>query len=135
MARVTASLNSVVVTITLLLASVIVLEGVVTPTRAEIWCVARPGLSDMVLSRLVHELCMEGEAASEDLVHDCGPIVPGDRCYLPNTPYAHASYVINASWQRLNSRGRHVPCDFAGRAMLTTHNPSTSPACQYKGLP
>ncbi|KAH6555844.1 hypothetical protein KP509_1Z223700 [Ceratopteris richardii] len=133
MAPVTARLNSMVVAAMLILASMVLLQGIVM--QVLIWCVAKPGVSDEVLSRLVHALCMEGEADSQDLVSDCGPIVPGYRCYLPNTPYAHASYVINASWQRRNSRGERLPCDFEGRAMLTTHNPSTSPACQYKGLP
>ncbi|MCO5557058.1 hypothetical protein L7F22_010614 [Adiantum nelumboides] len=95
--------------------------------NAERWCVARPGLSEATLDNIVlEEFCNEGAAASEDVMHDCGPIVQDTgACFQPNTRYQHASYVINASWNRRVSRGQNLACDFTGLAMLVTQDPST----------
>ncbi|KAI5075282.1 hypothetical protein GOP47_0009358 [Adiantum capillus-veneris] len=104
---------------------------------AERWCVARKGQTAEALTEIVvKELCQEGAATSENILHDCGPIVPpAGTCFQPNTPFAHASYVINSSWQRRNSRGENVPCDFNGHAALVFKDPSTSAHCRYPSLP
>ncbi|KAI5075280.1 hypothetical protein GOP47_0009356 [Adiantum capillus-veneris] len=105
-------------------------------STAERWCVARKGQTAQALTEIVlTQLCQEGAASSQNILHDCGPIVQGGPCFQPNTPFAHASYVINSSWQRRNSRGENVPCDFNGRATLVFKDPSTSARCRYPSLP
>ncbi|CAM0871042.1 unnamed protein product [Alopecurus aequalis] len=84
------------------------------------WCVANPTATDTVLLAGLNWACGQGGV-------DCRPINNGGSCFLPNTVHDHASYAFNAFYQK-NPAPRS--CDFAGGAILTSTDPSTS-TCKY----
>ncbi|KAL6610712.1 hypothetical protein ACP70R_040681 [Stipagrostis hirtigluma subsp. patula] len=86
------------------------------------WCVASPGASPAALQVALDYACGQGGA-------DCSAIQPGARCSIPDTVRDHASYAFNSYYQK---NPVQTSCDFAGTAVLTSTNPSTS-TCQYPG--
>ncbi|TVU43898.1 hypothetical protein EJB05_03318 [Eragrostis curvula] len=85
------------------------------------WCVAKTGLSDMVMQNGIDYACGIGGA-------DCSAIQPMGSCYNPNTVQAHASYAFNSYFQRNPSP---ASCDFGGAGMLVNVNPSSG-TCMYQ---
>jgi hypothetical protein len=78
------------------------------------WCIAKTGLTDMVLQNGIDFACGVGGA-------DCTAIQPMGSCYNPNTVQAHASYAFNSYFQR---NPAPASCDFGGAGMLVNVNPS-----------
>ncbi|KAI5067098.1 hypothetical protein GOP47_0017626 [Adiantum capillus-veneris] len=85
------------------------------------WCIASPAASNESLEAGLNFACGEGNA-------DCGPIQPGNVCYLPNTYRSHASWAYNSYYQR--SGDNNAACDFGGSAMITATDPSYG-SCIY----
>jgi hypothetical protein len=86
-----------------------------TPTvGGQTWCIAKTGLTDMVLQNGINFACGIGGA-------DCSAIQPMGTCYNPNTVQAHASYAFNSYFQR---NPAPASCDFGGAGMLVNVNPS-----------
>ncbi|KAH7387707.1 hypothetical protein KP509_16G037400 [Ceratopteris richardii] len=85
------------------------------------WCVASPAASNESLEAGLNYACGEGNA-------DCGPIQPGNPCFLPDSYFSHASYAYNSYYQR--SGDNSAACNFGGSAMITTKDPSYG-ACIY----
>lgn len=78
------------------------------------FCVAKTGLTDLVLQNGIDYACGIGGA-------DCSAIQPMGSCYNPNTVQAHASYAFNSYFQRNPSP---ASCDFGGAGTLVNVNPS-----------
>ncbi|KAF7829684.1 glucan endo-1,3-beta-glucosidase 7 [Senna tora] len=90
--------------------------------KNEVWCVPKPGVSDVQLQANLDYVCGHGI--------DCGPIQPGGACFEPNTITAHAAYAMNLYYQ---TSGRNPwNCDFSQTAMLSSNNPSYN-NCVYPG--
>ncbi|KAK3145589.1 hypothetical protein QOZ80_3BG0254820 [Eleusine coracana subsp. coracana] len=85
------------------------------------WCVAKTGLTDLVLQSGIDYACGMGGA-------DCSAIQPMGSCYNPNTVQAHASYAFNSYFQRNPSP---ASCDFGGAGTLVNVNPSSG-TCMYQ---
>ncbi|MCO5582136.1 hypothetical protein L7F22_036026 [Adiantum nelumboides] len=85
------------------------------------WCIASPAASNESLEAGLNFACGDGNA-------DCGPIQPGNACYLPDTFRSHASYAYNSYYQR--SGDNNAACNFGGSAMMTTTDPSYG-SCIY----
>ncbi|EYU33213.1 hypothetical protein ABFS82_06G145900 [Erythranthe guttata] len=84
------------------------------------WCVPKAEASDSELQKNIDYVCSQGV--------DCGPIQPGGACFDPNTVRSHASFVMNAFYQR---EGRHdFNCNFSGSGLITSTDPSTG-NCKY----
>ncbi|KAF8032301.1 hypothetical protein BT93_D1274 [Corymbia citriodora subsp. variegata] len=78
------------------------------------WCVPTDGVPDPQLQANVDFACSHGA--------NCIPIQPGQPCFLPNTPWSHASYAMNAYFQ---THGRTLEaCSFGGTGMITNRDPS-----------
>uniref|UniRef100_J3MA44 X8 domain-containing protein n=1 Tax=Oryza brachyantha TaxID=4533 RepID=J3MA44_ORYBR len=58
---------------------------------------------------------------------DCSAIQSGGGCFNPNTVRDHASYAFNSYYQK---NPVQTSCDFAGTAILTSIDPSSS-SCKY----
>ncbi|CAN1231090.1 Glucan endo-1,3-beta-glucosidase [Linum grandiflorum] len=87
------------------------------------WCVPRSDASDAALQRNLDYVCSSGV--------NCVPIQQGGACFNPNTVRSHASYAMNAYYQR---SGRHdSDCDFGRTGFLTSHNPSYQ-ACSFASM-
>ncbi|CAD6271062.1 unnamed protein product [Miscanthus lutarioriparius] len=84
------------------------------------WCVASPSASATALQVALDYACGQGGA-------DCSVIQQGGSCFSPDTVRDHASYAFNSYYQK---NPVQTSCDFAGTAVLTTANPSTS-TCLY----
>ncbi|XP_066368816.1 major pollen allergen Ole e 10-like [Miscanthus floridulus] len=84
------------------------------------WCVASPSASATALQVALDYACGQGGA-------DCSAIQQSGSCFSPDTVRDHASYAFNSYYQK---NPVQTSCDFAGTAVLTTANPSTS-TCQY----
>ncbi|KAL0896443.1 hypothetical protein Bca101_080404 [Brassica carinata] len=60
---------------------------------------------------------------------DCGIIMEGGSCYVPNTPLNHASVAMNLYYQ---AQGRHTrDCYFEGSGLITITDPSYG-SCKYQ---
>ena len=80
------------------------------------WCVPKATASAQQLQDILDFSCSQGA--------DCQPLLPGGRCFVPNTLYAHAAYAANDYWQ--NFRAKNATCDFRGAATLVVTDPSES---------
>ncbi|PNT70656.1 PLASMODESMATA CALLOSE-BINDING PROTEIN 2 isoform X2 [Brachypodium distachyon] len=85
------------------------------------WCVANPSAGAAVLQVALDYACGPQGGA------DCSAIQPGGGCAIPDTVRDHASYAFNSYYQK---NPVQTSCDFAGSAILTTTDPSTS-SCKY----
>ncbi|XP_074579619.1 uncharacterized protein LOC141836107 [Curcuma longa] len=85
------------------------------------WCVASQTASQTALQVALDYACGYGGA-------DCSAIQKGGSCFDPDTIRDHASYAFNDYYQR-----KPIPtsCDFAGTAIVTSVDPSTS-TCHYQ---
>ena len=85
------------------------------------WCVAKLGASDAQLQGNIDWVCSQGGV-------DCKPIQAGGSCFNPNTMRTHASFVMNAYFQK-NGR-TDGSCNFSGTGVVVGNNPSNG-ACRY----
>ncbi|XP_044963346.1 PLASMODESMATA CALLOSE-BINDING PROTEIN 3-like [Hordeum vulgare subsp. vulgare] len=83
------------------------------------WCVASPSAGAAALQVALDYACGQGA--------DCSPIQPGGSCADPDTVRDHASYAFNSYYQK---NPVQTSCDFAGAAILTSTDPSTT-TCKY----
>jgi hypothetical protein len=91
----------------------------VAASAAGSWCVASPSAGAAALQVALDYACGQGA--------DCSPIQPGGSCADPDTVRDHASYAFNSYYQR---NPVQTSCDFAGAAILTSTDPSTT-NCKY----
>ncbi|KAH9548665.1 hypothetical protein CY35_11G099600 [Sphagnum magellanicum] len=94
----------------------------------EQWCVAKPNQASTTLQGALDWAC--GPLQGQGQV-DCSPIQSTGACYNPNTLQDHCNWAFNA-YYLLHSNSAD-PCDFAGSAVLTTIDPSTT-GCVYTGI-
>ncbi|KAL5577179.1 hypothetical protein UlMin_018878, partial [Ulmus minor] len=92
------------------------------------WCVAKPSSSISSLTDNIEYSCsyyMDNE--------DCNEIKEGNPCFNPNSILHHASFAMNAYYQK---QGRHYwNCDFKNSGLITITNPSNCDhsCCIYNG--
>ncbi|CAL1385917.1 unnamed protein product [Linum trigynum] len=91
-----------------------------TKPGSNVWCVAKPSVSDSTLQRGLDYACGMGA--------DCKMIQPSAPCFQPNTVSAHSSFAFNSYWQKAKAAGG--TCDFGGTAMLVSIDPSYS-GCHF----
>ncbi|CAN8254518.1 unnamed protein product [Cochlearia groenlandica] len=85
------------------------------------WCVAKSGASDAQLQGNIDWVCSQGGV-------DCRPIQAGGSCFNPSSVRKHASFVMNAYFQK---NGRNDgSCNFSGTGLVVGNNPSNG-ACKY----
>ncbi|CAH8359218.1 unnamed protein product [Eruca vesicaria subsp. sativa] len=85
------------------------------------WCVAKLGASDAQLQGNIDWVCSQGGV-------DCKPIQAGGSCFNPSSVRTHASFVMNAYFQK-NGR-TDGSCNFSGTGVVVGNNPSNG-ACRY----
>lgn len=84
-------------------------------TTNQTYCTAKEGADPKMLQAALDWACGAGKV-------DCSPLTQGKSCYEPNTVVAHATYAVNAYYQKM---GRAPgTCDFKGVAAITTSDPS-----------
>ncbi|XP_058010033.1 glucan endo-1,3-beta-glucosidase isoform X1 [Hevea brasiliensis] len=84
------------------------------------WCLPKTGADIEALQRNIDYVCGMGM--------DCGPIVDGGECFLPNTVRAHAAFAMNAYYQAM---GRNdYDCDFQQTGAISSLDPSYG-NCKY----
>ncbi|WZZ62335.1 glucan endo-1,3-beta-glucosidase 4 [Brassica napus] len=88
-----------------------------------LFCVAKTDADDDKLEDGLNWACGQGRA-------NCGPIQPGQACYLPNDIKSHASFAYNDYYQKMKGVGG--TCDFDGTAITTPRDPSYR-TCAYTG--
>ncbi|KAL0856297.1 hypothetical protein Bca101_061450 [Brassica carinata] len=77
------------------------------------WCVTKSGAETEALQRNIDYVCGLGL--------DCGPIIEGGPCFLPNTVEAHSAFAMNLFYQTM---GRHeFDCDFDKTGEITAIDP------------
>lgn len=87
------------------------------------FCVAKPNADSTLLKSGIDWACGPGSA-------NCGPVQPGQPCYVANNLVAVASYVYDAYYQANQAKG--ATCSFSNTAMLTNTDPSTG-SCSFPG--
>lgn len=87
----------------------------------KVWCIAKSSASNTSLIQGIDWACGAGKAK-------CDPIQRGGDCYLPDTPYSHASYAFNIHYHWFQTDPRS--CIFGGDAELTYVDPSYG-SCYY----
>lgn len=87
------------------------------------FCVAKPNADPTLLKTGIDWACGPGSA-------NCGPVQPGQPCYVANNLVAVASYVYDAYYQANLAKG--ATCSFGNTAMLTNTDPSTG-SCIFPG--
>ncbi|MCO5612313.1 hypothetical protein L7F22_066578 [Adiantum nelumboides] len=80
------------------------------------WCVATSTAEPENLQAALDFVCGVDPAF-------CQPLQTGQRCFYPNTLYAHASFAFNAYWQARKSQP-NTTCDFGGNAVIAIADPS-----------
>ncbi|CAO2837885.1 unnamed protein product [Amaranthus hypochondriacus] len=85
------------------------------------YCVSNPQAPDELIQKKLDFLCGEIPAS-------CGPIQPGQPCYVPNDLRTTASFVFN-DWA-----AGGLLCDFQGAAILVHQDPSHGD-CHFKCVP
>ncbi|XP_073039362.1 glucan endo-1,3-beta-glucosidase 4-like [Primulina eburnea] len=88
------------------------------------YCVADEQTPEDELLRAMDWACGNGA--------DCSVLKLNQRCYLPNTVIAHASYAFNSYYQNMKHKGGS--CYFRGAAVLTGLDPSHD-SCKFEELP
>ncbi|KAI5653007.1 hypothetical protein M9H77_30194 [Catharanthus roseus] len=63
------------------------------PKKETRWCIANPGAQDAKLQEFLDYACTR--------IY-CRQILPGGRCYLPNTLRSHTSYALNLYYRDLD---------------------------------
>lgn len=80
-----------------------------------VWCVAKPHADEKVLQSVLDFCCGPGGV-------DCREIYKTGDCFEPEKLHAHASYAMNAYYQK---HGRNYwNCDFKGTGLVTFSDPS-----------
>ncbi|WCJ20590.1 Glucan endo-1 3-beta-glucosidase [Euphorbia peplus] len=91
-----------------------------SPDLNKKWCVPKLNASDEALQKNIDYVCSSGI--------DCKAIQQGGPCFSPNTVRSHASYAMNAYYQKF---GRNeYNCDFNHTGLLTSSDPSYE-TCSY----
>ncbi|KAH7852042.1 hypothetical protein Vadar_019827 [Vaccinium darrowii] len=96
------------------------LLSIAAHSSATSWCVCKEGMGDAVLQKTLDYACGAGA--------DCNTIKQNAACYSPNTVRAHCNYAVNSFFQKKGQA--QGTCDFAGTAVVTTTDPSTT-GCSY----
>ncbi|KAK4755132.1 hypothetical protein SAY87_008889 [Trapa incisa] len=92
-------------------------------TTNQTYCTAKEGVDPKMLQAALDWACGAGKV-------DCSPLMQGETCYEPDTVVAHATYALNAYYQKM---GRAPgTCDFKGVAAITTSDPSHG-SCKFTG--
>ncbi|KAL6295238.1 hypothetical protein ACE6H2_003380 [Prunus campanulata] len=92
-------------------------------TTNQTFCVAKEGADQKMLQAALDWACGPGKV-------DCSPLLQGQPCYEPDNVLTHATYAVNAYFQRMaKSPGT---CDFKGVATVTTTDPSHG-TCIFPG--
>ena len=78
------------------------------------WCLAKGRIDPVALQSGLDFACSHGA--------DCGPILPGGSCFIPNTLLNHASYAFNSYYQKTGKAPGS--CNFAGAATIAVKDPS-----------
>ncbi|XP_031487071.1 glucan endo-1,3-beta-glucosidase [Nymphaea colorata] len=90
------------------------------PATGKKWCVPVQNADENSLQANINYVCSSGV--------DCTPIQPGGACFQPVSVRSHATYAMNAYFQR---SGRHdYNCDFAHTGLITNADPSYG-SCVY----
>ncbi|MCO5567380.1 hypothetical protein L7F22_021070 [Adiantum nelumboides] len=79
------------------------------------WCVAKSSSPDQSLQQALDYICTLNPVF-------CSPLQDQQRCLLPNTLLAHASFAMNSYWQANKANGG--TCDFAGIGQVVIMDPS-----------
>ncbi|KAF3516748.1 hypothetical protein DY000_02061409, partial [Brassica cretica] len=85
------------------------------------WCVAKSGATNAQLQANINWVCSQGGV-------DCKPIQAGGSCFNPSSLRMHASFVMNAYFQK-NGRS-DGSCHFSGTGVVVRSNPSNG-ACKF----
>uniref|UniRef100_M4CG79 glucan endo-1,3-beta-D-glucosidase n=1 Tax=Brassica campestris TaxID=3711 RepID=M4CG79_BRACM len=85
------------------------------------WCVAKSGATNAQLQANIDWVCSQGGV-------DCKPIQAGGSCFNPSSLRMHASFVMNAYFQK-NGRS-DGSCHFSGTGVVVRSNPSDG-ACKF----
>lgn len=86
-------------------------------SNGRLWCVVGNGKNATAVGEAVSYACSQGNRT-------CDPILPGGKCYKPNSLIRHASYAFSSYWTQFRSAG--ATCSFNGIATLTSKDPSKS---------
>ena len=78
------------------------------------WCVPKSNMSDEALQKNIDYVC--------SMKVDCKPIQSGGPCFEPNTIRSHASYAMNAYYQKFGPQDNN--CDFNHTGVVTFTDPS-----------
>jgi hypothetical protein len=84
-----------------------------------LFCVCKNDASPAAMQKAIDYACGKGA--------DCTQIMPTGPCNNPSTIVAHCSYACNSYYQK---NPVQTSCDFAGAAILTSTDPSTT-TCKY----
>ncbi|XP_062084960.1 glucan endo-1,3-beta-glucosidase-like [Humulus lupulus] len=84
------------------------------------WCVPKSNVSDEALQKNIDYVC--------SIKVDCKPIQSGGPCFEPNTIRSHASYAMNAYYQKFGPQDNN--CDFNHTGVVTFTDPSYK-TCTY----
>ncbi|XP_016648170.1 PREDICTED: PLASMODESMATA CALLOSE-BINDING PROTEIN 2-like [Prunus mume] len=84
------------------------------------WCVAKPAAPQQALQSALDYACNYA---------DCSPTKKGGSCYDPDRPVHHASFAMNAYYQKM---GRNQwNCHFNDTSLISLADPSYNPCCQF----
>ncbi|CAB4315372.1 unnamed protein product [Prunus armeniaca] len=84
------------------------------------WCVAKPAAPQHALQSALDYACN---------CADCSPTKKGGSCYDPDRPVHHASFAMNAYYQKM---GRNQwNCHFNNTSLISLADPSYNPCCQF----
>ncbi|KAL2642549.1 hypothetical protein R1flu_010136 [Riccia fluitans] len=100
-------------------------RAVIGNSTNQTWCVAKNGAREADLQEALDYACGVGGA-------NCSAIQPGGVCWMPDTVQAHASFAMNAYYQKEEDDIK--TCGFAGVSVLTTMDPSYGPCVFLSNL-
>ncbi|PPD73128.1 hypothetical protein GOBAR_AA26324 [Gossypium barbadense] len=94
--------------------------------KGRTWCVASSQASRSNLQNALDWACGPGKA-------DCSEIQPNQKCFQPDTLFAHASFAFNNYYQK--NGATDASCSFRGNAIKVDQDPSYGNCiyhCKYK---
>lgn len=94
-------------------------------SNGRLWCVVGNGKNATAVGEAMSYACSQGNRT-------CDPILPGGKCYKPNSLLRHASYAFSSYWTQFRSTG--ATCSFNGIATLTSKDPSKSSSSSSSSL-
>lgn len=84
------------------------------------WCVANPAAQEEALHSAVDYACS---------YVDCTPTVKGGCCFYPDTSVHHASYAMNAYYQKMGRKQWN--CHFTNTGLISLTDPSYYASCTF----